>query len=89
MESKQVRPDAKGRISLGHFAKGVSSFIIRETADHKIILEPQVEIPLQEKWLFDNKEALAQVKRGLNDAKSGNVSSKGSFAKYIDDETKS
>ena len=80
MISKSVRPDSKGRINLGSLAKGVSSFRIIETADHKIILEPYAEIPVQEKWLFDNKAALSSVKKGLKDASSGKISKRGSFS---------
>ena len=40
MLPKMVRPDAKGRITLGHLAKGVSGYTVTETSDHKIILAP-------------------------------------------------
>lgn len=82
---KIVRPDAKGRITLGRLAAGVSGFAVSETKDHKIILEPYVEVPAYEKWLLSNKEALKKVNQGLKDAKSGRLSEKGSFAKFIDD----
>ncbi len=86
MLPKMVRPDSKGRITLGHLADGVSSFSITETSDHKIILEPYTEIPASEKWLFTNKKALKKVEQGLKDAASGRLSDKGSFAKYADDD---
>jgi hypothetical protein len=87
MIPKIVRPDAKGRITLGHdLTKGVSGYMVTETKDHKIILEPQVEIPAREKWLFENKTALTKVERGLKDAAQGRLSKKGSFAKFSDDE---
>jgi hypothetical protein len=79
---KVVRPDAKGRIVLGVLAKGVSSFSVTQDKDHRIILEPNVEIPAREKWLFENKSALQSVKQGIKDAVGGRVSSRGSFAKY-------
>lgn len=68
---KTVRPDSKGRITLGHLAHGVSSYIITRDKYNRIILEPRVEIPAKEKWLFDNKTALNQVKRGLKDFATG------------------
>ncbi len=83
---KLVRPDAKGRITLGHIADGVSGYTITETKDHKLILEPFVEIPASEKWLFDNKLALMKVQRGLKDAAAARVTYKGSFAKYAKDD---
>lgn len=81
-----VRPDSKGRISLGHLADGISGFMITETKDHKIILEPYTEIPAREKWLFDNKIALNKVKKGLKEAADGKVSKKGNFEKFVDDD---
>jgi hypothetical protein len=86
MIHKIVRPDSKGRITLGHIADGVSSYTITETKDHKLILEPFVEMPAREKWLYDNKLALTKVKRGLKDAAAGRLTHKGSFAKYADDD---
>lgn len=85
-ELRTVRPDAKGRITLGHLADGVSSFIITQDKYNRIILEPRVEIPAKEKWLFDNKDALNKVKRGLEDSAAGRVKNRGSFAKYIEDD---
>ena len=82
MSHKIVRPDSKGRITLGHLTRGVSGYVITETEDHKLILEPQVEIPAREKWLFENKKALKKVELGLRDAAKGRLSKKGSFAKF-------
>ncbi len=80
--SYRLRPDAKGRITLGKLAEGVSSYRARRQKDGKIVLEPFVEIPAEERWLWENKEALAAVKRGIADAKAGRLVSLGSFAKY-------
>jgi hypothetical protein len=85
-ELKTVRPDAKGRITLGHLAHGVSSYSVTQDRHNRIILEPRVEIPANEKWLFDNKAAMKQVKQGLEDSAAGRVKNKGSFSKYKDDE---
>ena len=80
MSVKRVRLDAKGRITLGHLADGVSGYAVRETKNHKLILEPYVEIPAHEKWLFGNKIALNKVKQGLKDAAAGRLSEQGNFA---------
>lgn len=85
MEPRKVRPDSKGRISLGAKARGVSSYSVSYEGD-KIILQPFSEIPTCEKWLFDNKAALDSLKKGLSQAKSGNLKSRGSFSKYADDD---
>jgi hypothetical protein len=79
----RLRPDAKGRITLGKLAEGVSSYRARRQKDGKIMLEPFVEIPADERWLWDNKEALESVKKGLEDAKAGRLT-RMSFKKYID-----
>lgn len=84
--SRTVHPDAKGRIALGNLAKGISSFQISMDKDGRIILEPYVEIPAREKWLFKNEGALKQVKKGLQDSAKGKVSKRGDFSKYLDTE---
>lgn len=86
MEIKRIRPDAKGRVPLGHLADGVSSFSVTREGD-KIILQPFSEIPTSEKWLFDNKIALQSLKKGLSEVKSGKLKTKGSFSKYASDDT--
>jgi len=83
---KMVRPDAKGRITLGHLAAGVSSFSVTETKDHTIILKPYTEIPKYEEWLFRNKVALKKIDQGLKDAAAGRVSKKSGLAKFINDD---
>ena len=79
-----VRPDAKGRITLGKLAEGVSSFRVSERPGGGLLLEPMVEIPAREKWLLANRPALESVKRGLSQAGKGQAKSRGSFAKYVD-----
>jgi len=82
---KMVKPDTKGRITLGHLAEGVSRFAVSKDEFNRIILEPYVEIPAKEKWLFDNPKALAQVKQGLKDSAEGRLYDKGSFSQYLED----
>jgi len=86
-QSKTVHPDAKGRIALGAFAKGISSFRMSNDSEGRIILEPFVEIPAREQWLFKNKAALGQVQKGLQDSARGKVSKRGDFSRYADKET--
>lgn len=81
--SYRLRPDAKGRITLGKLADGVSSYRARRQPDGKIVLEPFVEIPADERWLWENKEALESVKKGIDDARAGRLVSLGSFKKYL------
>ncbi len=81
-----LRPDAKGRISLGTLAKGISGFSIHQEKNGNIVLEPFVEIQANEKWLFDNKYALNKVKTGLEQAKKGALVDKGSFSQFANDD---
>jgi hypothetical protein len=82
--SLKLRPDSKGRITLGKLAEGISSYIVYKE-NNRIILEPNVEIPAEEAWLFRNKEALSQVKKGLQDSAAGRVKSRGDFTQFVDD----
>lgn len=83
---KHIKPDVKGRIYLGKLAEGVSGFAVKVDKHHRIILDPLVEIPAREKWLFDNKAALKSVKQGIEDAKGGKLHDLGSFAQYMDED---
>lgn len=81
-----VRPDSKGRITLGKLANGISSFLVSRDKSGRLVLEPRVEIPARERWLFANKEALSDVRQGIEDAEEGKLKSEGSFSKYIKEE---
>lgn len=81
-----IRPDAKGRIALGRLALGVSSFHATTDAKGRIILEPYTEeITASEKWLFDNKPAIAAVKEGLSHASQGRVKPRGNSAGFANE----
>jgi hypothetical protein len=56
-----LRPDAKGRINLGEIANNVSSYRVTVASDGKVTLEPYAEIPLSEKWIFEDKELLEKI----------------------------
>ena len=71
MTDKILRPDAKGRVTLGEIASNVSSYRITIENNGKVILEPYAEIPLSEKWIFDNKELLEKIKEQAIEKKSG------------------
>lgn len=86
MTTAVLRPDTKGRISLGKLAYGVSGFAINADDPHHIVLTPLVEIPAREKWLFENPDALNRVQEGLKQASKGKLTSLGSFAQYLDEE---
>jgi hypothetical protein len=80
-----VRPDSKGRVALGKLARGVSSFHVHQDREGRIVLEPFAEVPARERWLFENRQALDSVTRGLAQSTAGKVKKAGSFSKYADE----
>lgn len=54
MTAKMLRPDSKGRITLGSIAKGISGYAVHQDPNGTVVLKPFVEIPVKEKWLFEN-----------------------------------
>lgn len=82
----RIRPDRKGRITLGRIAENVSSYAVRVNPDGRIILEPYAEVPAGERWLYDSPTARSRGPRGLADAASGRVRSAGSFARHVKDD---
>jgi hypothetical protein len=77
--------DSKNRISLTKLLKfkAVSSVIASVLENGDILLKPMASIPARELWLYENKEALESVKRGLS--QEGTID-RGSFAKYAEPE---
>jgi hypothetical protein len=80
-----LRPDSKGRVTLGKLAEGISIFRATQSIDGSIVLKPYVEIALKDSWLAKNPDALASVRRGLVDSAAGRVVSRGSFRKYLEE----
>jgi hypothetical protein len=76
--AESVKPDAKKRVVLpkAQVREGITYHIYTNSLG-QIVLDPQVSIPASEAWLFNNPEALASVRRGLNDAARGRVSKVG------------
>jgi hypothetical protein len=72
-QEKKLIPDDRGRITLGEVARGVSSYSANIAPDGTITLTPMVEIPARERWLWENKEALAMVRRGLEQSAAGEI----------------
>jgi hypothetical protein len=68
---KKLIPDDRGRITIGRPTTPVSSYQATFHADGSILLVPMAEIPARELWLWNNKEALESVQRGLAQAGRG------------------
>jgi hypothetical protein len=86
---KILRPDSKGRVCLGSLTEGVSGYkaIVNEQTK-EITLKPYTEVPFTEKWIFENKEALSSIKRGLKQSFDKKTTYKGSFADFIEPQEK-
>ena len=80
MGTIKLTVDSRKRISLTKLLPtGKISSVKAYKEDDRIILEPMVEIPAREVWLYENKAALEKVKKGL--LQKG-TTKRGSFTKY-------
>ena len=68
MIAKQV--DSKGRIILDKSYAGATMLVERRD-DGTILLRPAVTVPANEAWLWQNQQALAMVRQGLDEARAG------------------
>ena len=80
MTSISLTLDSKKRISLTKLLPpGNIRSVQAYTEGHRIVLEPMMEVPVDEAWLFENREALKKVLTGLS--QKGSVK-RGSFSRY-------
>ena len=77
-----AQPDAKKRLSLGAALSGGTAYNIYRNLLGQLVLDPVKAVPASEMWLYENKQALASVKRGLRESAEGQSVYRGSFAKY-------
>jgi len=88
----KVQIDSKHRICLGSFLskierENLSSFHVSRQNDGKIVLDPLVEIPAREHWIYQNPKALASLKRGLEDIEAGRLNKLDlNFSEFLEDE---
>ena len=66
--------DERNRLTLGELLKGSKRVRLYKNDRGEVLLQPVVEIPASEVWLFQNKEAFESVKKGLQDASKGKIS---------------
>ena len=72
--------DSKKRISLTKLLPPGNIRSVRAYIDGpRIVLEPMMEVPVEESWLFENRDTFKKVLTGLS--QKGSVK-RGSFAKY-------
>jgi hypothetical protein len=80
MDVISLTVDSKKRISLTKLLPPGNIRSVRAYTDgHRIVLEPMMEVPVEEAWLFENRDSLKKVLTGLS--QKGSVK-RGSFAKY-------
>jgi len=84
--AKNVKPDAKKRVVLpAVLVRENITYHIYTNSAGQIVLDPQVTIPASEAWLFEDKNALASVDRGMVESANGQLINRGPFAKYVRD----
>ena len=75
IQARHKNTDSKGRVTLGgHFAN--RAVIVEHRSDDEVIVRLARVIPEREIWLYENPKALASVRRGLDQARKGNVTKK-------------
>ena len=68
--------DSKGRLTLGEsFAN--RTVLVEDRGKGELLIKLARVIPEREAWLYENKEAVASVRRGLNQAASGKFGKRG------------
>ena len=65
--------DTRNRLTLGEIFKGYKRVRLFKNDRGEVLIQPVVEIPASELWLFQNKEALESVQRGLKEASEGKI----------------
>ena len=78
--AEDVKPDHKRRVVLPKaiVQRGIRYHMYLNRRG-QIILDPHVTIPAYEAWLFENKDILAIIDKGMAEEQ---VVNRGSFAKY-------
>jgi hypothetical protein len=66
--------DERNRLTLGELPKGSKRVRIYKNDRGEVLLQPVVEIPASEAWLFQNAEAFESIKKGVKDASEGKIS---------------
>ena len=83
MKTVNLSVDSRKRISLSKLLPDLPVSSVRAYLDDgKIILEPMVEIPAREAWLYQNEKAIESVRTGLSE--KGTIK-RNSFAEYAED----
>ena len=80
MDAISLTIDSKKRISLTKLLPPGNIRSVRAYMEgHRIVLEPMMEVPIEEAWLFENRNSLKKVLTGLT--QKGSVK-RGSFSDF-------
>ena len=78
---KPVTPDSRKRVVLPKtVVRAGVTYLVYHNSLGQLLLIPQVSIPASELWLFENKEVLASIDRGMRESPKGKTIKRGSFA---------
>jgi hypothetical protein len=79
---KPVTPDSRKRVVLPKAVvqEGVTYFVYHNSLG-QIVLDPQASIPASELWVFEDKDILASIDRGMRESLKGKTIKRGSLAK--------
>jgi hypothetical protein len=66
--------DERNRLTVGEILKGSKRVRLYQNDSGEVLLQPIAEIPASELWLFQNPEAINEIREGLRDASQGKVS---------------
>jgi len=83
---KPVTADSRKRVVLPKAVaqEGVTYFVYHNSVG-QIVLDPQASIPASELWIFENKDILASIDRGMRESLDGKTVKRGSFAKHVNE----
>ena len=80
MDAISLTIDSKGRVTLSKLLPPGNIRSVRAYIEGtRIVLEPMMEVPVEEAWLFQNRNALKKVLTGLS--QQGSIRRE-SFAKH-------
>ncbi len=66
--------DERNRLTLGAVMRGVKRVRVLQSKQGEVLLQPLIEIPASEIWLWQNEKALRDVLEGFRDAQEGRIS---------------
>jgi hypothetical protein len=66
--------DERNRLTLGELMRGYKRVRLYKNERGDILLQPVVEIPASELWLYQNRDAIESVLKGIKDASEDKIS---------------